>query len=112
MLWADRAEPSLPTVRFDHLTGWNIKVEGGAEASLQVSRAQTVWGHPVAKLRYRGDGKAENKPRVLLLPPEPIVLPDNAESVDFWVFGNRWEFENPPDTPPLRMEDTRMNYGG
>ena len=82
MLWANRTESSPPTVRFDHLTGWKIQVEGGAEASLQPGGAQNLWGRLVAKLRYRGAGKEETKPRVLLLPAEPIRLPDDADSVD------------------------------
>ena len=103
MEWANRTEPSPPTVRFDDLTGWKIAVERGARASLQVSRGQNVWGRPVAKLRYSGDGKPESKPRILLLPPEPIGLPDDADSVEMWVFGNRWEREKRRDTPPLRI---------
>ena len=100
---ANRTEPSPPTVRFDDLTGWNIVMERGARASLQVSRAQNVWGRPVGKLRYSGDGKPESKPRVLLLLPEPIRLPDDADSAEMWVFGNRWERENRRDTPWKRV---------
>ena len=103
MVWANRTEPSPPTIRFDDLTGWTIVVERGARASLQVSRAQNVWGRPVAKLRYSGEGGSESKPRVLLLPPEPIRLPDDADSVEMWVFGNRWERENRRDTPPVHI---------
>ena len=56
MLWAKRTEASPPTVRFDQLAGWAMKVEGGAQATLQVSRAQNVWDRPVARLRYHGEG--------------------------------------------------------
>lgn len=80
-----------------------MEVEGGAQATLQVSRAQNVWNRAVARLRYRGAGKAETKPRVLLFPPAPVSLPEDADSVDLWVYGNRWDWENPPGTPAVRI---------
>ncbi|MBI2926326.1 MAG: hypothetical protein HYY24_11565 [Verrucomicrobia bacterium] len=103
MVWADRQEPAPPSLRFDQLAGWNLQVEAGAQATLQPSRAQNVWGRPVAKLRYRGEGKADTKPRVIHSPPQAAALPEDADSVDLWVHGNRWDWENPPDTPPVRM---------
>jgi hypothetical protein len=103
MVWARRQEPAPPTLRFDRLQGWRMEVEGGAEAALQASRAQNVWERPVGRLRYRGDGQTASNPRIRLIPPQPVALPDSADSVDLWVYGNRWEWENPPDTPPVRL---------
>jgi hypothetical protein len=103
MVWADRRESATPTLRFDSLEGWTLPVEGGAQATLQSSRAQDVWGRPVARLRYRGAGKADSHPRIQLVPPQPVLIPDGTDSVDLWVYGNRWSWENPPDTPPLRL---------
>ncbi len=103
IVWARRVEPAPPTVRFDQLNGWKMEVEGGAQATLQTSRAQDVWNRPVARLRYHGEGKADTKPRLVLAPPQPIALPENADSVDLWVYGNRWDWENPPGTPPVRI---------
>ncbi len=103
MVWANRQEPAPPSLRFDQLAGWNLRVEAGAQAMLQLSRAQNVWNRPVGKLRYRGEGKADTKPRVSLIPPQPVALPEDADSVDLWVYGNRWDWENPPDTPPVRI---------
>lgn len=103
MVWAKRTEPAPPHVRFDDLRGWKMQVEGGAQATLQVSRAQTVWERPVARLRYRGDGKAASKPRIVITPPQPVALPDGADSVDMWLYGNRWDWVNPPGTPPVSV---------
>ena len=103
MAWAQRIEPAAPTVRFDDLDNWKMAVEGGAQATLQPTRAQNVWNRPVARLRYRGEGKAEGKARVFLVPPQPIELPGDADSVDMWVYGNRWDWEKPPGTPPVRL---------
>jgi len=103
MVRANRQEPAPPTLRFDRLTGWSMTVDGGAQATLQLSRAQNIWDWPVARLRYRGEGKADAKPRIVLTLPEPVELPGNADSVDLWVYGNRWDWENPPGTPPVRL---------
>ena len=103
MVWADRVEPAAPTIRFDRLTGWKVAVENGARATVQLSRAQNLWGRPVARLRYCGEGKPEAKPRILLVPPTAIDLPAGADSVDLWVYGNRWDWENPPGTPAVSI---------
>ena len=103
MVWANRTEPAPPTVRFDDLGGWKLELENEAQATLQVTRAQNVWNRPVARLRYHGDGKKETKPRILLVPPQPIPLPEDSDSVDLWLYGNRWDWENPPGTPPVSI---------
>jgi len=103
MVWADRHEPGLPNVRFDQLAGWRLQVAGDAQAALQLSRAQTVWNRPVARLRYHGAGKSEARPSIRLMPPQPVTVPADANAVDVWVYGNRWGWENPPDTPPVRL---------
>jgi hypothetical protein len=104
MVWANRVEPASPTVCFDDLTGWKVTVDHGAQATVQVTRAQVVWSRAVARLRYCGEGKTDPRPRILLVPPAPIPLPAGADSVDMWVYGNRWGWVNPPDTPPVRIE--------
>jgi len=103
MVWAGRREPAPPTVRFDDLRGWTLAVRGGAQAELHATRAQNVWDRPVARLRYRGEGRAASNPSIALVPPAPIPLPAEADTVEMWVCGNRWDWENPPDTPPVRI---------
>jgi hypothetical protein len=80
-----------------------MTVEGGAQAILQPTRRQDVWNRPVARLRYRGEGKAEGRTRIFLVPPQPIELPNDSDAVDLWVYGNRWDWEKPPGTPPVRL---------
>lgn len=104
MVWAGRTEPAPPTVRFDELTGWRIEVAGNAGADLRVTRAQDLWNRPVARLRYHGNGQADSTPRIHLVPPAPIPVPGDADAVVVWVYGNRWEWENPPDTPAVRIQ--------
>jgi hypothetical protein len=112
MVWANRVEPAPPTVRFDMLEGWTARVENGARSELQVTRAQNLWNRPVSRLRYRGEGNREPGPRVVLTPPRAIELPDKADSVDMWVHGNRWDWENPPGTPAVRIHLHLRDAGG
>jgi len=102
MVWAGRVEEGPPTVRFDQLTGWSMEVSGGAEASLQISQAEDVWNRPVARLRYRGNGQSASEPRIVIA-MTTVAVPSGADCVEVWLNGNRWDWENPPDTPPVRV---------
>ncbi|MCX7967612.1 MAG: hypothetical protein N3B10_03865, partial [Armatimonadetes bacterium] len=103
MVWANRKEPRPPTVTFSDLKGWRMEVEGSAVAVFRPSREQNVWDRPVGKLTYRGNGDPNSRPKILLYPPKPIPIPDGSDCVDAWIYGNRWGWENPPDTPPVQI---------
>ena len=103
MVWAGRKEPAAPLVRFGSGPAWSMKVEHGAKAEWRPSRAQNIWDRPVARLRYQGDGNRDSKPNVILQAPVPIPIPADANCAELWVFGNRWDWENPPDTPPVDL---------
>lgn len=112
MVWAHRTEPAPPTLTFDHLQGWTVEVSGGAQASLEATRAQDVWDRPVARLRYRGDGQAASQPRVTLRPPAPAPLPSDADCVEAWVYGNNWGWVVVPGTPQTRLLVRLRDAGG
>lgn len=101
MDWARRTEPRVPTITFSDLCGWRMETSEGAVAELRPSREQDVWNRVVGKLIYRGNGDPNSKPAIFLYPSNPIPIPDRSDCVDAWIYGNRWAWENPPDTPPL-----------
>jgi len=103
MEWADRQEVRCPTITFEDLRGWRLEVREGAFATFRPSRAQNIWNRAVGKLTYSGNGERESRPSILLIPNEPIQIPDGSDCVEAWVYGNRWDWENPPDTPPVRI---------
>ncbi len=112
MVWAKRTEPAPPTLAFQQLQGWTVEVAGGAQAALEATRAQNVWDRPVARLKYKGDGKAASQPRVTLKPPAPIAVPDGADCVEFWVFGNNWGWVEVAGTPRTRIAIRLVDANG
>jgi hypothetical protein len=103
MEWAGRKEPRSPTITFADLRGWRMEVSGEAQAIFRPSREQNVWNRPVGKLVYKGNGDPNSRPTILLYPPKPIPIPDGSDCVEGWIYGNRWGWENPPDTPPVQI---------
>lgn len=103
MEWANREEPRAPTITFSDLCGWRMEVSGYAVATFRPSQEQNVWNRPIGKLTYRGSGDAKSQPRILLFPPKPIPIPEGSDCVEAWIYGNRWGWENPPDTPPVQI---------
>jgi hypothetical protein len=103
MVWAHREEPAPPSLTFEELDHWSIELAGNAQATLQVTRAQNIWDRPVARLRYRGDGHSESRPRISVKLPNPVIGPSDADCVDLWVYGNRWDWEKPAGTPPVSI---------
>jgi len=103
MGWANRQEARCPTITFYNLSGWRMELQGDAIATFRPSRSQNIWNRAVGKLTYRGNGDGNSQPRVLLFPAEPIPIPNGSDCVEMWAYGNRWDWENPPDTPPVRI---------
>ena len=101
--WANRKEPRPPTVTFANLHGWRIETGDGAIATFRPSRSQNIWNRPVGKLSYNGNGDQKSQPHIMLSPPEPIRIPDGSDCIEMWVYGNRWDWENPPDTPAVNI---------
>jgi hypothetical protein len=96
MVRADRKPPHAPAVNFDSLEGWKIECADGVVAELIGSQKQRVWESPVARLVYRG---TSNKSTMILRPPAPVPIPDDASATTLWVYGNNWSWAPEPGTP-------------
>ena len=100
MVWAGRTPPHAPQVGFDSLEGWRVECANGAAADLFGSQRQRVWESLVARLVYRG---ASDKSTILLRPPAPVAVPDDANAATIWIFGNNWAWSPQPDTPRVAV---------
>lgn len=100
MVWAGRTYDTRPALLdFQSVDGWSVDTRDAA-ATLARSRQQQIWGDYVAKVTYRGTGR---RPSVTLAPPKPVPLPRDADSINFWVYGNNWAWVVDPGTPPVEI---------
>jgi len=96
MVRADRKPPHAPAIDFDSLEGWKLECADGAVAELIGSQKQRVWESPVARLVYRGTSA---KSTMILRPPAPVPISDDASATTIWVYGNNWSWAPEPGTP-------------
>lgn len=96
MEWAGRVEERTPLFGFEDLTGWTVSSEKGADAELVRTNEQRMWGEYVGKLTYTGKS-AEG--RAIIRPAKPIPIPQAFDCINFWVYGNVWEWAPEPGTP-------------
>lgn len=109
MDWAGRTQNSVtPLVDFEgtrdadgnttgQMDGWAVETTN-AVGAFQTTREQQLWGKYVGKITYRVETKG-NPTSVKLVPPAPIALPDNADSVQIWCYGNNWAWAPDAETP-------------
>jgi hypothetical protein len=98
--WTEREQDPHTLVDFQDLKGWTLELYDGAQGELRRSREQQLWGEYVAKLLYSG-GRAES--RMIARPPQPVPIPGGFDSIDLWGYGNRWQWESDPTSPPAEV---------
>ncbi len=114
MDWAGRTQnPLTPLVDFEstndsngnptgQMDGWTVETSN-AVGTFQTTREQQLWGQFVGKITYRVETKG-NPTSVKLVPPTPIALPDNADSVQIWCYGNNWAWAPDAETPSTTIQ--------
>ena len=106
MVWAGRTEDDRPALLdFETLEGWTVE-SVDAEATFARSREQQLWGRYVGKLVYRGTG---GQPLVTVRPPEPVPIAGPFDCINFWVYGNNWDWVPDPTTPQVEVA---LRFGG
>ena len=94
--------PVAPIVSFEGngdgvLDGWTV-VENNATGAFTTSQEQRLWGDYVGKVTYRVQERG--KPTsVKIVPPAPIPIPDNSDSIQIWGYGNNWAWAPDAATP-------------
>lgn len=97
MEWANRHEDDHPPlVDFEDLSGWRVECKH-AEASIERTREQQIWGRYVGKLTYRGI--PGGGPEVRIVPPEPIPITQPFDAVTLWAYGDTWGWAPDPNRP-------------
>ena len=102
MEWAGRtADDRPPLCALTTGKGWRIS-GSNSEATFTRATARLLFGDGVARLRYRALG-GEEKPRVFVRPPSPVLVTNDFDAVSCWVFGNN-VFGRDPSTPSVTID--------
>lgn len=100
LVWAHRdADDHPPLVDFEDMTGWQVTCKD-AQATLERTREQQIWGRHVARLTYRGTGRS---PSVWIKPPKKIPIKQPFDAVTLWLYGNNWGWAPDPKTPQVAV---------
>lgn len=98
-VWAKRTADEFPPVaRLENADGWTVRCDN-AEAVFTTAGDRALFGESVTRLKYRATGP---DPRVRLIPPQPIAVPDGSDMVTLWVYGNNvfgYTDYDPPKEP-------------
>ncbi len=105
----DRPGYDKPLIDFEDLEGWWIHSQKGASARLYRSRAQQMDGAYVAKVEYNGEDRNSS---FEFGPPEPVLIPDDADNLGIWIYGNNWGWVPDPATPSVAVNIVLVNAKG
>jgi hypothetical protein len=97
LTWTQRRQDPDTLVDFEDLKGWTLELYDGAQGELRRSRQQQMWGQYVGEILYAG---STPESRVVARPAKPIPIPGRFDSIDLWVYGNRWSWIDDKSTPP------------
>jgi hypothetical protein len=97
----DRPGVSNPLIDFEDLHGWWIHSHEGASARLFRSRNQQMDGAYVARVEYAGkDGSSAFE----FGPAKPVLIPEDADHLGIWIYGNNWGWIPDPATPSVGVQ--------
>ena len=105
----DRPGYDKPLIDFEDLEGWWIHSQKGASARLYRSRVQQMDGDYLARVEYKGEDRASS---FEFGPPEPVLIPTNADNLGIWIYGNNWGWMPDPATPSVAVNIVLVNATG
>jgi hypothetical protein len=81
-----------PLVDFEDLSGWSLTTyEGVVEAELLRSNEDPLWDNYTARVNFQaGEFHDPEKKMIIVRPPNPIMIPNDFDSIQFWVSANFW----------------------
>ena len=102
-------------VDFENLADWNVETSA-SEAVFRQSRRQQLWGDYVGHLSYKhlppGNEQSADQPTkqsdkqpvfVRICPQEPMPIGKPFDSATLWIYGNNWDWIQPPEVPQVRV---------
>lgn len=84
--WANRTVDDHPVLLpLESAAGWNVAEAQDSAVALSTGTNRVLFGEGVLHVAYRGTGA---KPRFSLRPSAPVSVPEGADTVSFWLYGN------------------------
>ena len=97
--WANRTEDDRPVLmRLEKADGWRVENATDSEATISTGTDRILFGDGVMHVDYRATGK---KPSFRMVPPEPVAIPDDADTVSIWIWGNSFKYAKA--APPVSI---------
>jgi len=93
------SDAHTPQVDFQDIAGWHVDCKN-AEAKIELTREQQLFGKHVIKVTYRATGA---NPEVRVFPPHPIPSTGAFDTVALWSYGNNWGWAIDPTTPRVQL---------
>jgi len=100
MVNAGRNTDTRPAfIDFENLANWKVET-GASEAVFRQSRRQQLWGDYVGHLSYKHLLDTDKQPVFVRFGPgEPMPIFLSFDSATLWVYGNSWDYIDPPEIP-------------
>lgn len=98
-----------PQIDFENIEGWWINSKNGASARLYRSRVQQMDGDFVAKVEYKGKNKTSS---FEFGPPNPVLIPNDADNLGIWIYGNNWQWVTNSATPRVGVQVVLVSAKG
>ena len=100
LVWAGRTADEGPMDwEMSDPSGWRVEADG-AEAAFEADPHHALFADATCRLNYRKTGEVAG--RVNLLAPKPVDVPDDADTITVWCWGNN-SYGRPASNPAVTV---------
>ena len=116
---AGKSEDIKPLITFDNLDGWTMRYTSGAVVPfISRSKEEPLWSDYVLRTEFRKGDYPHHKAEVVLIPPKPIKITEDFDTVAIWRFATSYSQPRPMLSYSIQYRDsagkvhTTGNMGG
>ena len=109
IVWAGRTSDEGPMDwTMSDPSGWRVEADG-AEAAFAADAGHALFADATCRLDYRKTGEKDG--RVDLFAPKPIDVPDDADTISVWCWGNN-SYGRPASNPAVTVHGIFLTGSG
>ena len=116
---AGKSEDIKPLITFDNLDGWTMQYTSGAVVPfVSRSKEEPLWSDYVLRTEFRKGEFPHYRAEVKLIPPKPIKITEDFDTVAIWRFATAYSKPRPELSYSIQYRDsagkvhTTGNMGG